>query len=340
MSQEKRFVHRRRRAFTLIELLVVIAIIAVLIALLLPAVQAARESARKTQCINNLKQLGLALNNYHEIHKCFPPRDIRAGSLFHSWMVMILPQLDQGNLYRQYDFNTEMWSQTTKTMLGTRLAMFECPSDAYFQGGVANMMNNPNFVAGAMPQSWESIAPTSYSGNAGYDNNSGTDASGHPLMGMFPRNSCMDIDSVTDGRSTSIMVGENSYQNVNTSGTGGLGKTGQMGTWRTGTTTVSRGWGFGLDVWNTGAPKPAGCPTATAGTWCISNANGGYVHSPIFYHGWGLNNDWPGMSSKHTKGGHILMVDGSARYLVQNVDFTTVWQPLCTPAGDDTVADF
>src|SRR5688572_17420401 len=98
----------RRRAFTLIELLVVIAIIAVLIGLLLPAVQAAREAARRAQCVNNLKQIGLALHNYHDVHGSFPPGGIsnntfgsfgRNSSSLNGWQLYILPQLEQTPLY-------------------------------------------------------------------------------------------------------------------------------------------------------------------------------------------------------------------------------------------------
>src|SRR6266478_3627105 len=106
----------RRRGFTLIELLVVIAIIAVLIALLLPAVQAAREAARRSQCVNNLKQLGIAMHNYHDVVGSFPTsfwrntRDIRGSTQVdginrHSWIAMILPYIEQNPIYNAMNFS-------------------------------------------------------------------------------------------------------------------------------------------------------------------------------------------------------------------------------------------
>ena len=99
------FAPRARRGFTLVELLVVIAIIGILVALLLPAVQAAREAARRTQCTNNLKQLGLAVHNYENTNKELPPGGLTptGGSYGHSWWVRILPYIEQGNVYDKFD---------------------------------------------------------------------------------------------------------------------------------------------------------------------------------------------------------------------------------------------
>src|SRR5690349_12758105 len=139
---------RRKSGFTLIELLVVIAIIAVLIALLLPAVQQAREAARRSQCKNNLKQLGLALHNYHELANMFPPGEINNGETSCqtwmvgnglTWRVMLLPQLDYGPMYNNINFSD--WAHggcpgkvftTPNSWLqvqGSALTVLLCPSD-------------------------------------------------------------------------------------------------------------------------------------------------------------------------------------------------------------------
>ena len=126
----------RSRGFTLIELLVVIAIIAVLIALLLPAVQQAREAARRTQCRNNLHQLGLALHNYHDTHSCFPPGFVRSTASAErgwSWAAMILPMLDETAVYNSCNFNRGCTDDADHLANSTAryqvLGQFWCPSD-------------------------------------------------------------------------------------------------------------------------------------------------------------------------------------------------------------------
>src|SRR5262249_3851998 len=136
---------KSRRGFTLIELLVVIAIIAVLIALLLPAVQAAREAARRSQCVNNLKQIGLALHNYESGNGAFPPGNVTARrgytdptlSQWTSWSphAMLLPYLEQTALYNAANFSLACCQdapeahQTNLTVILTRVSGFLCPSD-------------------------------------------------------------------------------------------------------------------------------------------------------------------------------------------------------------------
>ena len=164
-----------RRAFTLVELLVVITIIGILISLLLPAVQSAREAARRTQCSNNIKQLGLALNAYHTTYGKFPPsgvwRDAPSGStpgafdnaqvdtmnnanLYENWVILILPQLDQAPLRQALNLSLPMQSTTTNATgisnsaaVGTNLAVMLCPSDTY---------NRSPFIGSTDPSSYAS----------------------------------------------------------------------------------------------------------------------------------------------------------------------------------------
>src|SRR6516162_2040974 len=153
----------RRLGFTLIELLVVIAIIAVLVALLLPAVQQAREAARRSQCKNNLKQLGLAMHNYHDLYKDFPMGGWISGSKdVGSYMVRILPYVDQAPLYSLINFSINVDSQILpngQALATTIIPLYQCPSDdaQVLQTGSQNYGNNPR-------------AKANYTGNLGNQN--------------------------------------------------------------------------------------------------------------------------------------------------------------------------
>jgi prepilin-type N-terminal cleavage/methylation domain-containing protein len=118
---------RRTRGFTLIELLVVIAIIGVLIALLLPAVQAAREAARRTQCTNNFKQMGIAMHNYHDSQGSLPIG--RQDAQRRTWAMSILPYLEQGNLFGAINFSQPFYERANTTVIRSQISGFQCPSD-------------------------------------------------------------------------------------------------------------------------------------------------------------------------------------------------------------------
>lgn len=125
---------RAGRGFTLVELLVVIAIIGVLVALLLPAVQAAREAARRSQCQNNLKQIGLAVHNYHDTNNYFPPGGVSFGACcgtptFTGWAISILPYLEQQTLYDRYDFKQSNQHANNKFVREQSVNSYLCPSD-------------------------------------------------------------------------------------------------------------------------------------------------------------------------------------------------------------------
>ncbi len=189
----------RNRAFTLIELLVVIAIIAVLVAILLPAVQQAREAARRSTCKNNLKQIGIALHNYHDVYGMFPPGHmdtytdyVSAGARHHfSWMTSLLPMLEQNAIYDLIDF--EAVSLTTNSNLnpiyysaGTvDIPVFLCPSDP-------------------VPRMDPNLAPTNYMGSQGNRCN----CRAKDCDGVFGHSSYTPMSWITDGLSQTIAVGE------------------------------------------------------------------------------------------------------------------------------------
>ena len=157
-----------RRGFTLIELLVVIAIIAVLIALLLPAVQAAREAARRTQCVNNMKQMGLAIHNYISTNDMFPPSATKGGWNYTSnelsWRAMILPQLELGPQYNTINFQLQMGQSPLPAMLTlwyTTFNVFLCPSDGQGQNPAGYMpLNTSTTFNGSTPPSATVPDPT------------------------------------------------------------------------------------------------------------------------------------------------------------------------------------
>lgn len=193
----------RPRGFTLIELLVVIAIIAILVALLLPAVQQARESARRTQCRDHLRQLGLALHNYHDAHRTLPPgytyrpdastTPVNNGAGF-GWGSMLLPYLDQAPLYAKLDFNQSLYSAANQGPREVHLPIFLCPTDSVSPGGYVEM--------GPVP---ERYAMCSYVASFGPPD---LDAVQEQREGLFSRNSRIRFSDVTDGLSNTLMCGE------------------------------------------------------------------------------------------------------------------------------------
>jgi prepilin-type N-terminal cleavage/methylation domain-containing protein len=185
---------RWSRGFTLIELLVVIAIIAVLIALLLPAVQQAREAARRTQCRNNLKQLGLALHNYHDTAQRFPysASGFAQGTLaaiplakVHTWSEFILPYIEQGALYNQLNFNADCWdsvgTNSNYALLFSKHFPFQsCPSNPY-TGGFVTFKGN-----GFDPGSWSTQQVMCYAPSAGPAWQFGNANTGNSWGGVAP----------------------------------------------------------------------------------------------------------------------------------------------------------
>lgn len=195
----------RRNAFTLIELLVVIAIIAVLIGLLLPAVQKVREAASRTQCRNNLKQIGLAMHSYHDRMNVFPPgfnsrgRDASGSELGPGWgwAAYLLPDLEQANLHRQIDFANGIRDNLHAAVRVQHLAVFRCPSD----------LRLDTFQVTSTDGRQTEVAHSNYVAVFGSNEMEEDSGAGN---GVFYRNSRVRLADILDGASNTLMVGERS----------------------------------------------------------------------------------------------------------------------------------
>jgi prepilin-type N-terminal cleavage/methylation domain-containing protein/prepilin-type processing-associated H-X9-DG protein len=316
-----------RRAFTLIELLVVIAIIAVLIALLLPAVQAAREAARRASCINNLKQLGIALHNYHDSVGAFPPGHLSLMDpvTFDNdgpgwgWAARALNQMEQSSIYNSINFILGIEFPANQTARLTVIASFLCPSDAWVQNTFAVVDSTTTGTSPGAPIC--NVASSNYLGSVG----SGDPSSLYPYIiddddgppgrdngnGIFFRNRSVTIAAVTDGTSQTFLAGERS-QNLS------------RGSW-TGAVTnaavplVALQGGAGFD--------PEG-----GGALVLSHTGEG--HGPTSPSGQAHGDQY---WSLHPGGANFLFCDGSVRFIKEQVGFF-VFQSLATRNGGEMLS--
>ncbi|MFN0197122.1 MAG: DUF1559 domain-containing protein [Planctomycetaceae bacterium] len=308
---DHRSLKARRPGFTLIELLVVIAIIAILIALLLPAVQQAREAARRTQCRNNLKQIGLAVFNYEGSFNVFPAGGIEdsnasSSGLGASGFTLILPYIDQSNSYNLYNFSEHYSSTYNQGVLNQRVVPYLCPSMV-----IPRTVPELNCNVSGRP---ETGAPSSYllsEGTASYQN---------PALGMFPlvspmlfgfQNRCVRISDVTDGTSNTIAAGETSWQfaNYKWGATACPGNPSLNGTSR-----------WGAARWGVGYPNSGLGNTASV----MNNIT---AASPTGY------------SSQHEGGAMFLLADGSVRFLGENIS-KVLYDAMATRSGGEVLGEF
>ncbi|HEY4260121.1 MAG TPA: DUF1559 domain-containing protein, partial [Schlesneria sp.] len=217
MPSESRHLIQRKKGFTLIELLVVIAIIAVLIALLLPAVQQAREAARRSQCNNNLKQLGLALHNYHDAYNTFPPgcrfAFVGTPDWGMSFWISILPYIDQAPLFSQLDLNADPGfpaaGHNFTILNGAKPPVGTCPSSP-LPSTVPIPYNGTNgnfFISSYAGMSGVATGPTTFNWAA----ETGTGNNGIAARsGILIPNGNVGMRDVTDGTSNTALIGEQS----------------------------------------------------------------------------------------------------------------------------------
>lgn len=198
-----------RSGFTLVELLVVIAIIGILIALLLPAVQAARESARRTQCGNNLKQLGLAIHNFHDAYKYLPPNRFNSRRL--TWCVVVLPYLENEQAFQLFDINREYGQQPNPDVLKIHVPAYYCPTRGRSQAEFSVLEDvkgnpqptSPRYLAGALGDYAACVG--TFNSAKWFDNR----ANGAIIDGRGSFNkSNTTLDKILDGTSNTLMLGE------------------------------------------------------------------------------------------------------------------------------------
>jgi prepilin-type N-terminal cleavage/methylation domain-containing protein/prepilin-type processing-associated H-X9-DG protein len=308
-----------RRAFTLIELLVVIAIISVLIALLLPAVQAAREAARRASCVNNLKQLGIALHNYHDTMGAFPPGylSIMDRVTFDNdgpgwgWCARALNQMEQSPLFNSINFVLGIEFPANQTARLTVVSSFLCPTDAFAQQTftVVDATTSGTTVGAPICD----VASSNYPGSVG----SGDPSSLYPFIiddddgppgrdngnGIFFRNRSVNLATITDGTSQTFMVGERSQNLARATWTGAVTNAAVP--------LVALQAGAGFDPEGGGA-----LVLAHTGENHGPNAPSGQAHGDQYW-------------SLHPGGANFLFADGSVRFIKEQVGFR-VFQSLAT----------
>jgi prepilin-type N-terminal cleavage/methylation domain-containing protein len=316
-----------RRAFTLVELLVVIAIIGVLVALLLPAVQSAREAARRTRCKNNLKQLGLALHNYEGTQRCFPPGVIWNSTTTNfasprlNFHVCLFPYIEQNNVYGQInlvDFTGatgNAWFTTKANIPATTAPMphLRCPTDnqkpKYTQPTVLINYSRSNYFGIWHGFTTNDVLPISY------------DRSPAAFKAFFGANVPARIADISDGTSNSAAMAE---------ALGGMNE------------QDARGfiWGdqaafqFLFSELAPNSKLPDRCPNSNQGCRSVQNNDPSRPWTAA-----ATGNETCASRSLHSGGVHLLLADSSVRFVSNNIDLNT-WRALLTINGGETIGDF
>ena len=374
---------RRRPGFTLIELLVVIAVVAILVAILIPAVQQARGSARRMTCLNNLRQIGLALHNYHDQHNLLPPFSIWAGPpgeplgqgrgpvgildrvalgispgsepdrLQANWLVLLLPSVEQGTLYSSFDLNVPMADDKNARARTTEVPLFKCPDDpfsdssnhyerALLSGAKGNAYARGNYAMNVGPnrgcfvfEDGRSLWPSSGSGTPpcedGFTVNGDDLATDSTLMygdGVGGVNKSFTLADFKGGTSNMCAVEEirAGIHALDCRGSWALGFIAASGTARHGLFSEQED-GYGPNNQDPSSDDIVGC---TALRDAVGNDFVAQMQMPCYSSPGSLEtevNFQATSRSMHPGGVHILMLDGSAHFLANNVN-VDVWNNM------------
>ena len=339
---------RLKRGFTLIELLLVIAIIAVLVALLLPAVQQAREAARRTQCRNNLKQIGLALHNYHDTFNAFPPSylitpnaatapmgpaSVNSGDSGPGWtgLVCILPQIEQANLYNSFNISLPCWDTSNAKPALTVVPSYLCPSAVNSTLNYAILDSTGAKVVYGGTTITAQFSRSNYVANAGqnevWDGSAVTgavsDLSGL-ANGPLYRNSRTQMRDVIDGLTNTIFFGEQTPYHSDSTWVGIVPDSSTC----PGAIFKSRG------VTCDAAAPQINVHSGGGGADEPGTSSNPYIHTPNSDRG---NVDE--MYSQHDSGCNVLLGDGSVRFASKSIS-GTVWSSLATRAGSEVIGEW
>lgn len=348
---------RSRGGFTLIELLVVIAIIAVLIALLLPAVQQAREAARRSQCKNNLKQLGLASHNFHDTYNHFATsnRPPGTGTKRIAGLTRLLPYLEAGNIFNLYDQSLQ-WSDPNANMrlaVSTQIPTLQCPSSA----ASAKLDGDPDVATTPAGYAANMVAITDYSPNKGVAQSVApfataagvtltglftdpSDATNQYYAGLLPQNVDAKMRDATDGLSNTIAYVESA---------------GRPAVYRKGNKVVgtlpadrvnSGGWCRPASDILAEVARPDGTDLSGPGAFTTGtvvpfnvtngyNVNGRAYPDTAYYKTQGSGQAY----SFHVGGAHFLLGDGSVRFLSENISLAT-YVGLLTRGNGEVIGEF
>lgn len=311
---------RSRRGFTLIELLVVITIIGILVGLLLPAVQSARAAAQRAQCLNNIRQLGIALQSYHAGLRTFPPSiAIAAGQdpststdYRANWLVTLLPFMEQTALFNSFNFQSPLGDPINRTSRGISVPSLICPSD------LASSVNIP-FARASESDNW---ARGNYAANGALDHLS--DANGPAsngwktgwMRGVMGVNASVAIDHIRDGSSNTILVAEVRA---------GLHAVDRRGTWAMGAPGASSLWAHANDD----GIGPNNCTAATdniAGcSEIIEAVSIERLQNECMTCCTGCQSTQGTPRSRHPGGLHVAMADGSAHFISNYIEKSSSW---------------